>query len=256
MLFPIGVGKAERVLYLPSAGFCLLVGAFAGMAERRVRRSVWLYLLVLSVLVGFSVRTYVRNADWRDDLTLALATLKVSPAPPLFNRIAGVEYRKRGEWARSEPFLRAALRAKPEYYGDSYVLGNNSLDLGKYDEAIGCYRRALELRPGYLGAMNYLGRAYMPSGRITEAIATFTSILARDRRYLNAYLNLGTVYLHVGEPDRADSVSREGLSVLPDAAGLHFNRAVTLNQLGRLDEAGREQQRAVALDPGFGRSPF
>ncbi len=249
VVLTIGVAKAERLLYLPSVGFCLVVGAFVMMARDRVRGAWPVLLALLPVLAAFSVRTWVRNQDWRDNFTLALATLRTSPTSPIFNRILGVEYRRRGEYARAQPYLETALReARPEYSGDSYNLGNNLLSLGNYDEAERMFRRALELRPDWSDAMNNLGQVQMLTGRNAEAVRTLTRILELDRSYLGAYNNLGTAYLDLGDAQGAARVFREGLTVAPANAQLHFNLAVALKALGQTAEALRERERAVALD--------
>ncbi|HKE26300.1 MAG TPA: hypothetical protein VKB88_28290 [Bryobacteraceae bacterium] len=79
LLFPFGTIMAERFLYLPLVGLlaCLVLGVFA--AGRRLR-APWLAPALLGVLLcGFAVRTWARNSDWRDDLTLDRASVASAP---------------------------------------------------------------------------------------------------------------------------------------------------------------------------------
>lgn len=70
LLFPTGTIMAERLLYLPSAG---IVPAFALalFAERRVFNTRAAAPIIAVLLVSaFAARTWTRNPDWKDDVTL------------------------------------------------------------------------------------------------------------------------------------------------------------------------------------------
>ena len=67
LLFPIGTIKAERLLYLPSVGWALLV-AFGVDHLSACNGTVPITIGLLAIMVGaFAVRTWVRNWDWLDN---------------------------------------------------------------------------------------------------------------------------------------------------------------------------------------------
>ena len=71
----IGSVMAERFLYLPSAAFALAITALAFRSKWQRHAPA-----VLGALIAlFAVRTYLRNADWKDDLTLASHDVAVVP---------------------------------------------------------------------------------------------------------------------------------------------------------------------------------
>lgn len=79
--FVVSAGSimAERFLYVPSFAFCaLLVLGIDALSRRRWPRFA-LRALVFVIMVLYGVRTYVRNFDWRNDVTLAESALKASP---------------------------------------------------------------------------------------------------------------------------------------------------------------------------------
>jgi hypothetical protein len=79
LLFPIGAVMAERFLYLPSLGIlaCAVLAAFWIADNFDAERAA---IAALSIIVGLlAIRTWVRNSDWRDDLTLAAAAVEISP---------------------------------------------------------------------------------------------------------------------------------------------------------------------------------
>lgn len=85
-LFYVGFVVAERVLYTPSVGYCLLVGwsaaalaaASAGRRGRRVRSAV-VYGLYAATVATYGARTVLRNRDWRDEESLYRSGIPVNP---------------------------------------------------------------------------------------------------------------------------------------------------------------------------------
>ncbi len=79
LIFPIGTIMAERLLYLPLVGWlaCLVLAIDA--AARRTRRAHLVPVIVGLIAVAFGIRTWVRNLDWKDDLTMAAASVQTSP---------------------------------------------------------------------------------------------------------------------------------------------------------------------------------
>ena len=79
LLFPIGTIMAERLLYLPLAGWLACL-AFAIDSAARRSRQAHLAPVIIGLIVGaFAIRTWVRNLDWKDDLTMATASVQTSP---------------------------------------------------------------------------------------------------------------------------------------------------------------------------------
>jgi tetratricopeptide (TPR) repeat protein len=76
---------AERYLYLPSFGFCLLVVLLASVAIQRLPAKMQVPLAALAlgaVVLALCWTTIVRNPDWHDDATLFRQTLLRSPNAP------------------------------------------------------------------------------------------------------------------------------------------------------------------------------
>lgn len=83
LFFYVGFVIAERVLYIPSMGFCLLVAV--GMRSlyvrlrRRSSRAVLVHCAAVLVLL-FSVKTVLRNRDWQNEEMLYKSGIYVNPA--------------------------------------------------------------------------------------------------------------------------------------------------------------------------------
>ena len=79
LVFPIGTIMAERFLYLPSIALavCVVVALYA--AGRRTGMARLAPVTLCLIVAAFTVRTWARNSDWRDDVSLMTAAAETSP---------------------------------------------------------------------------------------------------------------------------------------------------------------------------------
>lgn len=83
LFFYVGFVVAERVLYIPSMGFCLLVtlGIRAMFVKMRRRRSrALLSGCVAGLVLLYGLRTVYRNQDWQNEEMLYRSGITVNPA--------------------------------------------------------------------------------------------------------------------------------------------------------------------------------
>lgn len=82
LFFHVGFVLAERLLYLPSVGYCLMLGLGFGRLWQRLHSSVprLLLLCCLGLLLGaFSLRTIQRNRDWQNEEQLFRSAIAINP---------------------------------------------------------------------------------------------------------------------------------------------------------------------------------
>lgn len=83
LFFYVGFVIAERVLYIPSMGFCLLVAVGMRSLYVRLRRRSSRAMLVYcsaAVVLLFGVKTILRNRDWQNEEMLYKSGIYVNPA--------------------------------------------------------------------------------------------------------------------------------------------------------------------------------
>jgi hypothetical protein len=92
----VGFVVAERVLYIPSLGFCLLVGhGFAKLMEKFGDRNfgkLLLMMFLILVLVTLGGRTVIRNVDWTSEETLYRSGTLVNPAKGMHSTMLIINY--------------------------------------------------------------------------------------------------------------------------------------------------------------------
>lgn len=176
---------AERYLYVPSFGICLL--AALGLDALRRARTPALRAAALGVtaalVAGGAVRSAVRTRDWYDDLTLwsaAIAALPDASSKTHGQLALALSNARRG--AESIPHFERALALGPESADLHNNLGLELMRIGRTNEAARHFQRALELWPGNPLVHFNLGTALLAVGRRDEGLEQYRIVL-RDETW-------------------------------------------------------------------------
>jgi tetratricopeptide (TPR) repeat protein len=167
---------AERYLYLPSVGFCLLVGYAVERLWQAAPSPAWRRGLAIAgtvVLALCAVATVRRNAVWHDDIALWEDTEPKSRVSGMAARSLGTAYQQAGRPADARAAFERALRLHNTPRG-LQTLHNNLGTLAMYDgdwvAAQRHYQQALDANPGGADSMFNLGLAVLHAGnRSAEA---------------------------------------------------------------------------------------
>jgi len=229
--FPVNVIAADRLLYLPSVGLCVVVAAVAERVADRLapgfaRRAA--SVAVVAALALLAARTVARNPAWASDTALFERLVRDAPESA------------RG-WAR---------------------LGQLRREAGRDDEARECWERALARDPGESAALHGMG--WLAAGRGTddgarEALDWFRRLAEANPRDPRPLRDAGWVHLRAGDPGRALESFRAALGLDPgdtaSAQGLaeaYLAEAVAAARAGRLDDAQSVLQSGLAAATAVG----
>ncbi|KPJ59200.1 MAG: hypothetical protein AMJ46_12265 [Latescibacteria bacterium DG_63] len=127
---------------------------------------------------------------------------------------------------------------------------------GSLDEAFEASQKAIELDPTDHVAYWILGRIYYMTDRDAEAIGLLKKAIELNPDFYSAYADLGTCYQRVGRMDKFDKIRRASLELYPkylakhpDDSRAHMFFAIHLAQEGRAEEAKREAEKALEINP-------
>lgn len=194
LLVTIGVIFAERLLYLPSIGFCLLVPSLAesALAARRSRGPLPLPLaatlvaLLALATVGGAVRTALASAEWRSDERLWEAAARSTPESPRAQFTLGKIRADQGRDAEAYDLFDRATSLWPYFssawYEKGVILARRG-DLPRAEEAL---RKAAEQNPRSDRFAEALGNLFFDAGRFREAADAYRRAVALGRSDLAA----------------------------------------------------------------------
>ncbi|MEE9274793.1 MAG: tetratricopeptide repeat protein, partial [bacterium] len=169
LAFPIGTVMAERLFYLPSAGFLLaavpLARRWTEGRDRRLQAAALLLALFL-----FSGMSWARNAEWADPLRLWESAARVSPRSARALRLYGQYLARKGKFEAAISPLERATRIYPRYDPAWVDLGIAQMQSRREKEGEASLKEALRLNPDSPEGHLSLGALYNGTGRMEEAI--------------------------------------------------------------------------------------
>jgi tetratricopeptide (TPR) repeat protein len=238
----IGTNMAERLVFLPSLGFCITIA----WVITRITNSIELYpakigdlftqkatnwLVVIPVLIFFSVKTIDRNKDWANVRTLFDKDVRTVPnsvhmlyyhANMMTNHDTlqtKTEEGKKVIYELAEKELRTALTILEAFPEVQSALAKVLQYKGQYREAITHYRRRLELNGQDATVYNNLGTCYGFMNITDSAEMNFRAAVQKSEKcYADALCNLATAYIRYGEISLIQNKREEAI--------LHYQTAI------------------------------
>ncbi|MBI5493370.1 MAG: tetratricopeptide repeat protein [Deltaproteobacteria bacterium] len=187
---------ADRYLYLPSAGFAMLIsfaiGPIFASSKARKARAVIMPLFA-AVLVLYSAGSFKRSAVWKDDLTLWQDTIVKSPSSKYAHYNLALAYREKGEIDKAIADFEEAIRLDPAYEDAHYNLAWVYDYAGDHDRAIAHYRDTIRLNPASADAYFNIGLIYRKEGLLSESAGEFRNALRIRPGYAEAEKELAGV---------------------------------------------------------------
>ncbi|XP_063883068.1 protein O-mannosyl-transferase TMTC1-like isoform X1 [Scylla paramamosain] len=262
LLFPVGFMVAERVLYIPSLGWCTLVGigaARVGVGVSRVSgklgRGRAATHLLLALLLAFSFRTLRRNLDWRSREELFTSGLRTLPhnAKMHYNYANLLRDQHRPEMAIVH--YREAIRLWWVYPSAHNNLGTLLLQRHPEgtqweDEAEWHFTVALQTHPGHQHAGRNLAALWRQQGRVNPAVSLLEShFVPEDEESGDTGRLLADLLLQEGRHKEAEDVFLRLTAAQPSNPAVLADYAAFLHKLGRTEAAARHFEAALSLDP-------
>lgn len=217
ILTTTGTLMAERLAYLPSAGFCLLVALTWAQVLKRKPMIAWAVLMVL--VAGLSARTVARNRVWKDNLTLCLSGLRSAPGSARVHQSLGDVYMQLGQLDAAGTEFQSALGIDPTF-------GQAIEDYGVLESRLGHSQNALQLFAKAL--------AVTPKGTL-------------DYDFME--VNLALELMKLGQSQEALRLLNDEIEHWPGYAPAWANRAVIHFQRGELAISRTDAETALGLDP-------
>ncbi|KRX87392.1 Transmembrane and TPR repeat-containing protein 2 [Trichinella pseudospiralis] len=260
LFFYVGFVVAERVLYLPSVGFCCLVAVGAckllEIAKRQNRAIFYSVHVILCIsLVSLAVRSWLRNMDWMDEKSLYSSGVSVCPVKALAN-LANV-YAQEGTLEKAEQLYKIALNQKSDTSDTWYNYGLFLQNAGRLREASNAYRNSIQRRPWFaLAYLNFgivlgeMGRTEeAKQGHIVEAREKFELATRLQIESVQALEHLGHFYLDTGNLELAIETFVKALKLEPHNFSLVFALATAQRKNDNTTEAERLYKQAVEIEP-------
>jgi tetratricopeptide (TPR) repeat protein len=209
-----------------------------------------LRLAIISLYLSLPLAASPLSAQTTDPLGPSDASPTAPAAQTKTELQAGTDLTRQGFLQNAIPHLLAAQRAGADPYATAVNLGICYLGLGRYQEAIAVLAALRSSGYDTVVIDNLLSQAYLGVGRPKTAMDEFLRAAALTPKDEKLYAFIADACTDHHDYDMGLRIVEIGLQQLSDSARLHYERALFLGRLDRLEEARPEFDRAAQLAPG------
>ncbi len=217
-LNPFGLSwlVAERYSYLGSIGLYFVVAYLINkLAENKTYKAVG-YIIFVLLIITLTIRTLMRNAEWKNVDTLWVATGRTSPSDPKTHNNLGDMYARHGDYKNAEKEFKTAIALNSSYAAAYHNLANTYKLMGNDAEAIKFYEQAATIDPTIWQSYENIGSIYFKAGNFPKAIEYIDKAYRVDKNNPNVVADFGVIYLNMGDREKAKEWFARALKIDPE----------------------------------------
>jgi tetratricopeptide (TPR) repeat protein len=251
----------DRYLFIPSLGFCLLVTYLifslfkTSLLTTKVKYS---FGVILSI---YSLMTFSRNMDWKDDLTLFRRDLKYADQSAQGHRLLAIHLIGRAatsQDANDQKMLREeavvhlqkTLEIYPPFFNATFDLGRAYMLLNQYDSAIVYFKKASELNPSYTLSLLNIADIYMQQRKYRESVPYLEKAVRLQPKDYSGYDKLSFSLFSLSEFDKSIAINKKAIVEMPSNAEPYINLGRTFMGINQFDSARYYLLIAGKIAPG------
>ncbi|KAF7242764.1 Protein O-mannosyl-transferase TMTC1, partial [Varanus komodoensis] len=244
LFFRVGFVVAERVLYMPSMGYCILL--VHGLNKLCTWLNKWRFTAVTTsalLLLLFSWKTVKQNEIWLSRESLFRSGVQTLPHNAKVHYNYANFLKDQGRNREAIYHYKTALELYPRHASALNNLGTLTKDLVEAKEY---YTRALQLNPQHNRALFNLGNLLKSQGKTEEAILLLRDSIQYGPEFADAYSSLASLLAEQDQLKEAEEVYQAGIENCPESSDLHNNYGVFLVDTGELSQPLADECYATA----------
>uniref|UniRef100_A0A4W2IHR4 Protein O-mannosyl-transferase TMTC1 n=1 Tax=Bos indicus x Bos taurus TaxID=30522 RepID=A0A4W2IHR4_BOBOX len=248
LFFRVGFVVAERVLYMPSMGYCILFVHGLSKLCTWLNRcgATTLSVSTVLLLLLFSWKTMKQNEIWLSRESLFRSGVQTLPHNAKVHYNYANFLKDQGRNREAIYHYRTALKLYPRHASALNNLGTLTRDT---TEAKMYYQRALQLNPQHNRALFNLGNLLKSQEKKEEAITLLKDSIKYGPEFADAYSSLASLLAEQERFKEAEEIYLAGIKKCPDSSDLHNNYGVFLVDTGFPEKAVAHYQQAIKLSP-------
>jgi len=182
-IIPSGVYFAERYLYPGMLGFCMLMTLGIinfnrlNIQKPKMNLSALSTFFLIGLILFYSLRTLLRNHEWRDEIAFFESAVWANPKSALMNNDLGIIY----------------------------------TDYGLIDKALLSFQKAIRLQPENPEFYFAMSEAYIQKRQYAQALEVLNKSIELKPDFAEVHYNLAGIYQVLGQPDKADKILDQAL---------------------------------------------
>jgi tetratricopeptide (TPR) repeat protein len=266
-----GSSMAERFMYIPSFGFCIiftyfLLKLFSPDALRNGSKSVLnfhsknkaIVFVISGVVILYSIKIFDRNQDWKNTLTIYSHDIHISKNSATANELLGNSLvlqtayisnkkDKADTFNLAKVYLKKAIEIAPAFYNASSNLGYIYLVENKPDSAFLYLSQGKKYGPDDEELNYYLGSSLFLLKKFDDAVNVLKHTVSLNPNNETAYSMLASSYLSKGEVENAMLYFNKVIELNPQSAVAYYNLAQIYKARGDIEKSKQYIDKAILL---------
>ena len=179
------------------------------------------------------------------------------PNGPVLESAVQTQRQAAGDPARTKELQQASKEVK-----DAFAAGLESMNQGKYQEAVAQFSLAVEkaanLSPRVLGGLlANLADAQWKAGQKAQALISYDKAIALEPTDPTLWVNRGTVLNDLGKTPEAQESFKKAMELNPAQKGQgYYNIGILLMNAGQTKDAAAAFRQSIEADPAWAESYF
>ncbi|KAL7983882.1 hypothetical protein Chor_000758 [Crotalus horridus] len=269
LFFRVGFVIAERVTYLPSIGYCILITYGFCLLCKQANKKKLLVAALLGLLLINVWRSIIRSNQWRSEEQLFRSALSVCPLNAKVHYNVGKNLADNGNQSAAISYYREAVRLNPKYVHAMNNLGNILKEKNELHEAEELLSLAVQIQPDFAAAWMNLGIVqnslrrsvleapgttktmleYADLNRHIDALNAWRNATVLKPQHSLAWNNMIILLDNTGNLAQAETVGREALELIPNDHSLMFSLANVLGKSQKYKESEALFHKAIKANP-------
>lgn len=222
---------ANRFMYLPSLGLCLMTGL--GLERLMTGRKNKIFLKVsvgvlLVLIFSFYMISAFRMAKlWTDPIALWKYQIEKFPNGYIGYTNLAVALGKTDEYQKAQREYKKALKVAREGYEIDQTKLADSFQKVQY--LVGLYKKSVECGPNFVEGIYNLGKFYNDLGMSKEALKYYKRAIDINSKFKDAYFSWAELLGELGETELSIKAYKENIHIFADNPDVYINVFLAFN---------------------------
>ncbi len=242
---------AERFMYIPSVGFCLLLSiGLNQLSMQRKKTVIALLLIIIAIYIPLSIK---RNADWNNMYSLRFdwcqKVLAKDPNSVDAHFRLGVIYSVKNQHQEAIVEFKKVIEIEPNHIEASNCLAIEYQDTMQYELAMDIYKKLLNIVPYPAKIHSNMGILYEKQGLYSQAIAEYKTAISIDSSLVTPYNNIGLIYEKQKQYNLSIANYQKAIAIDKSYSKGYENLARIYASLDKINDALSYAEKAVEISP-------
>jgi protein O-mannosyl-transferase len=250
---------ADRFMFLPGLGFCLLCGSLCEHIFKRLRAnhvllqkiSPFFLLGLIGIFIGIA---HSYGQLWGNELALYNHSITHYPAAFYAYRNRGILLQKQRKFDQAMRDFNQAINLKPNFARAYFNRGSLYHKMNRPEPAIADFNHAIKLDARYAPSYNNRAITLWQMGGRSQALEDMNRYLALSPQDAEAYYNRGLMFLEMKMYELAIKDFNRFIKLKNDTDRGYYYRGLAYLKKGVQEKAIADFQQALQIDPNNQRA--